>query len=71
MVPQLALVPGEPSGVGPELCVRLVQQPRSDCRLLAFADPDTLRAAAAALDLPLNLLPEDAHASAPGDLRLR
>ncbi|WP_313230600.1 4-hydroxythreonine-4-phosphate dehydrogenase PdxA [Stenotrophomonas acidaminiphila] len=71
MVPQLALVPGEPSGVGPELCVRLVQQPRVDCRLLAFADPDTLRGAAAALDLPLNLLPEDAAATAPGDLRLR
>ncbi len=71
MVPQLALVPGEPSGVGPELCVRLAQQPRVDCRLLAFADPDTLRGAAAALDLPLNLLPEDAAATAPGDLRLR
>jgi len=71
MVPQLALVPGEPSGVGPELCVRLAQQPRVDCRLLAFADPDTLRGAAAALDLPLNLLPEDAAATTPGDLRLR
>lgn len=71
MVPQLALVPGEPSGVGPELCIRLVQQPRNDCRLLAFADPDVLHAAAAALDLPLNLLPENAQASAPGDLRLR
>ncbi|AUZ55837.1 4-hydroxythreonine-4-phosphate dehydrogenase PdxA [Stenotrophomonas acidaminiphila] len=71
MVPQLALVPGEPSGVGPELCVRLAQQPRVDCRLLAFADPDTLRGAAAALDLPLNLLPEDAAATVPGDLRLR
>ncbi|WP_433852440.1 4-hydroxythreonine-4-phosphate dehydrogenase PdxA [Stenotrophomonas nitritireducens] len=71
MIPQLALVPGEPSGVGPELCIRLVQQPRSDCRLLAFADPDVLRAAAAALGLPLNLLPEEAQARAPGDLRLR
>ncbi|HBP01616.1 TPA: 4-hydroxythreonine-4-phosphate dehydrogenase PdxA, partial [Stenotrophomonas maltophilia] len=47
MRPELALVPGEPAGIGPELCVRLVQQPREDCRLLAFADPDTLRAAAA------------------------
>ena len=71
MIPQLALVPGEPSGIGPELCVRLVQQPRNDCRLLAFADPDTLLAAAAALGLPLNLLPEDAPAQAAGDLRLR
>jgi 4-hydroxythreonine-4-phosphate dehydrogenase len=71
MIPQLALVPGEPSGIGPELCIRLAQQPRSDCRLLAFADPDTLRAAATALDLPLQLLPEQAQASRPGDLRLR
>ena len=71
MIPQLALVPGEPAGIGPELCLRLIQQPRSDCRLLAFADPDTLRAAAAALSLPLNLLPEDAIARQPGDLPLR
>lgn len=71
MIPQLALVPGEPAGIGPELCIRLAQQPRSDCRLLAFADPDTLQAAAAALDLPLQLLPESAIARAPGDLRLR
>ena len=71
MIPQLALVPGEPSGIGPELCIRLAQQPRNDCRLLAFADPDTLRAAAAALALPLQLLPEDAIAREPGDLRLR
>ena len=71
MRPQLALVPGEPSGIGPELCIRLAQQPRTDCRLLAFADPDVLHAAAAALGLPLNLLPEHADARAPGDLRLR
>ncbi len=71
MIPQLALVPGEPSGIGPELCIRLAQQPRSDCRLLAFADPQTLRDAATALQLPLQLLPEHADARRPGDLRLR
>ena len=71
MLPSLALVPGEPAGIGPELCVRLAQQPRRDCQLLAFADPDTLRAAAAALSLPLQLLPESAPALVPGDLRLR
>ncbi|WP_420007839.1 4-hydroxythreonine-4-phosphate dehydrogenase PdxA [Xanthomonas sacchari] len=71
MRPSLALVPGEPGGIGPELCVRLAQQPRHDCQLLAFADPDTLRAAAAALSLPLQLLPESSPALAPGDLRLR
>ncbi len=71
MLPQLALVPGEPAGIGPELCLRLIQQPRTDCRLLAFADPDTLQAAAAALSLPLQFLPEDAIARQPGDLPLR
>lgn len=71
MIPQLALVPGEPSGIGPELCVKLAQQPRSDCRLLAFADRDTLLAAAAALQLPLTLLPEDAETVRAGELRLR
>jgi len=71
VLPSLALVPGEPAGIGPELCVRLAQQPRRDCQLLAFADPYTLRAAAAALSLPLQLLPESAPALVPGDLRLR
>ena len=69
--PRLALVPGEPAGVGPELCVRLAQRPRTDCSLVAFADPAALQAAAAALRLPLNLLPERAAARAPGDLPLR
>ncbi|UOV06397.1 4-hydroxythreonine-4-phosphate dehydrogenase PdxA [Pseudoxanthomonas sp. F37] len=71
MAPRLALVPGEPAGIGPELCVRLAQQPRQDCSLLAFGDPATLSAAADALALPLRLLDEHAVASRPGDLRLR
>jgi len=70
-LPRLALVPGEPAGVGPELCVRLAQRPRGDCTLVAFADPATLQAAAAALGLPLNLLHETAPARLPGDLPLR
>ena len=69
--PRLALVPGEPAGIGPELCVRLAQRPRADCALVAFADPDTLSAAAAALSLPLQLLPHDASAERPGDIALR
>ncbi|HEY5971080.1 MAG TPA: 4-hydroxythreonine-4-phosphate dehydrogenase PdxA [Pseudoxanthomonas sp.] len=70
MIPRLALVPGEPAGIGPELCVRLAQQPRSDCRLLAYGDAETLHAAAQALSLPLRLLDEDETASAPGELCL-
>ncbi|WP_019398274.1 MULTISPECIES: 4-hydroxythreonine-4-phosphate dehydrogenase PdxA [unclassified Pseudoxanthomonas] len=69
-LPRLALVPGEPAGVGPELCVRVAQAPRRDCSLVALADPGLLQAAAAALGLPLNLLPADAVARRPGDLPL-
>jgi len=69
--PRLALVPGEPAGVGPELCVRLAQRPRTDCTLVAFADAGTLQAAADALGLPLNLLHEEETARVPGDLPLR
>jgi len=71
MLPRLALVPGEPAGIGPELCVRLAQQPSRDCRLVAFADPGVMQAAADALDLPLRLLDEQQEARAPGELCLR
>ena len=70
MKPRLALVPGEPAGIGPELCVRLAQQPRSDCDLVTFGDADTLMSAASALGLPLRLLDETADARLPGDLCL-
>ena len=66
---RLALVPGEPAGVGPELCVRLAQQPR-DYSLTAFADARTLLAAAQAVSLPLRLLGPDDAATAPGELAL-
>ncbi len=54
-IPALGLIPGEPAGIGPELCVRLVQQPLP-ARLIAFADPDNLLRAARALQLPLKLI---------------
>jgi 4-hydroxythreonine-4-phosphate dehydrogenase len=66
MRPRLALVPGEPAGIGPELCVRLAQLPR-ESDLVAIADPDTLMAAAAALSLPLTLRAADADCG-PGEL---
>lgn len=70
MRPRLALVAGEPAGVGPELCVRLAQRPRDDVRITVFADADTLTAAAAALSLPLCLLERDADVERPGDIAL-
>ncbi len=68
--PRLALVPGEPAGVGPELCVRAAQR-AWDANLVAFADPDSLLTAARRLDLPLALLPPDAASAGPGELRLQ
>lgn len=62
--PRLALVPGEPAGIGPELCVRLAHRENA-ADLVAFADPATLAAAAEALGLPLRMAAADA-ASAPG-----
>ncbi len=70
MKPRLALVPGEPAGIGPELCVRLVQRAREDCTLLAFSDPRPLRAAAQALALPLRLREPGEDWQRPGDLPL-
>jgi 4-hydroxythreonine-4-phosphate dehydrogenase len=70
-LPRLALVPGEPAGVGPELCVRLAQRQRDDCRLLAFADPDALQRAADALGLPFRALAPGARPERPGDLPLQ
>ncbi len=67
---RLALVPGEPAGVGPELCARLAQSPR-DHRLTAFGDPDTLLAAAAALQLPLRLVAPDDDHGRPGELAIQ
>ena len=67
--PRLALVPGEPAGVGPELCVRAAQQ-RWDAQLVAFGDPLSLQQAAARLALPLALLPADAPVAGPGELRI-
>ncbi|WP_297800062.1 4-hydroxythreonine-4-phosphate dehydrogenase PdxA [Arenimonas sp. GDDSR-1] len=50
--PHLALVPGEPSGIGPELCVRIAQREHG-CHLTVLADPVVLSAAADAIGLPL------------------
>lgn len=68
--PRLALVPGEPAGVGPELSVRLAQRPRAHA-LAAFADPQVLADAAARLGLPLQLVDADhPDARMPGALGL-
>ena len=68
MRPRLALVPGEPAGIGPELCVRIAQLAHA-AQIVALADPDTLLQAARALGLPLRLRDPDADVC-PGELAL-
>lgn len=69
--PRLALVPGEPAGVGPELCVRLAQR-ENPVALVALADPDIMLDAARRIGVPLELLPpEAAGAARPGQLALQ
>ncbi len=48
--PVIALTPGEPAGIGPDLVARLARQ-RPEARLVVIADPDLLRSRAAELDL--------------------
>ena len=68
MRPRLALVPGEPAGVGPELCVRAAQRDW-DADLVAYGDRASLQRAADLLALPLEFIAADAP-SAQGRLPL-
>lgn len=64
---RLALTPGEPAGVGPDLLVRLVQE-RQEARIVAVADPELLAGRAADLGLPLRCMdfdPKAAEISSP------
>ena len=56
MTLRLALTPGEPAGIGPDLCILLAQQAQAE-ELVVIADPDLLLARAAELGLPLKILP--------------
>jgi 4-hydroxythreonine-4-phosphate dehydrogenase len=58
---RLAVTPGEPAGVGPDLLVRLAQEPL-EADLVAVADPDLLADRARRLGLPLRLVQLDLEA---------
>ncbi|MEO6172626.1 MAG: 4-hydroxythreonine-4-phosphate dehydrogenase PdxA [Arenimonas sp.] len=68
MIPRLALIAGEPAGIGPECCVRIAQSEHF-AHLIAIADPSTLYQAAEALKLPLHLISSDQKAKA-GELAI-
>jgi 4-hydroxythreonine-4-phosphate dehydrogenase len=51
---RIALTPGEPAGIGPDLCVQLAQQQKS-ANLIVVADPDLLTKRAEQLGLELEI----------------
>ncbi len=58
--PRIVITPGEPAGIGPDLCIALAQRDH-DCELVAAADPALLEARAAQLGLTLRLQPLEAR----------
>ena len=56
---KLAITPGEPAGIGPDLLLGLAQKEWS-VQLVAFADGDMLRQRAKQLNLTITLVPYDA-----------
>jgi len=69
MTPRLLLTTGEPSGIGPDLCVQIAQQ-ALPCALTVIGDPELLGQRAAQLGLPLALRCDDLGAAGhcPGTL---
>jgi len=54
MVPTIAITPGEPAGIGPDLAIINAQE-HIDATLVYFADPDMLAARAQALNIKINI----------------
>lgn len=54
-MPRIALTPGEPAGIGPDITVQIAQQ-HQNYQLVAIADPVLLKERAALLGLPLKCL---------------
>lgn len=72
-IPRLAITPGEPSGIGPDLCVQLSQQ-LQNYELVFIADPELLtqRATKLGLKLSINLfdVSRPPQPSSPGSITI-
>jgi 4-hydroxythreonine-4-phosphate dehydrogenase len=71
--PRIAITPGEPAGIGPDITIMAAQQ-RHRAELIAIADPQLLQHRAATLGLPLKLEELNLNAKArphrPGTLKI-
>jgi len=53
-IPRIALTPGEPAGIGPDLCIQLAQKDLP-CQLVVIANPELLQQRARQLGLPIQI----------------
>ena len=67
MRPLLALTPGEPAGIGPDLCIALAQAGLA-ANIVVIADPELLRQRALLLRLPLTIVAYQRDAATDGTL---
>ncbi|MEQ1530832.1 MAG: 4-hydroxythreonine-4-phosphate dehydrogenase PdxA [Methylococcales bacterium] len=61
-IPRIAFTPGEPAGIGPDLCIQLAQQDLP-CQLIAIANPQLLQQRAENLGLPIQI--QEFNSSSP------
>lgn len=72
MIDTLVITPGEPAGIGPDICLRIAER-RWPCRLVWVADRELLRERARLLRVSVELIDEDEcpEASPPGVMIVR
>ncbi len=69
MLHRIAITPGEPAGIGPDICIELAQRPPENTELVFVADPALLEQRAAQLGMPVSLKkfdPANSEASSSG-----
>ncbi len=59
VIDRIAITPGEPAGIGPDICIQIAQQLDSSTQRIVIADPELMRQRALQLGLPLTLIPFD------------
>ncbi len=73
MIPRLAITPGEPAGIGPDLILQLSTSPEN-AELIVVADKNTMQERANLLNIPVHFSVYDNNAiasvNAPGEIKI-
>lgn len=74
MIHRIAITPGDPAGIGPDICALISGHPPKNTELVVFADRTIMEARAQKLGISISLKPyvrdEKPTPSAPGELSL-